>query len=361
MRDCRLGFFIASCVTYWLFVQSAMAVPTRIVPLGDSITHGSVTYPTYRYPLWQALIDGGYEFDYVGSLNTNQDGLPDLDPYQGHEFDHDHEGHGGWRADQVLTLLDTTLADYTPDVALIHLGTNDLFQSELSQSAEVAASATVADLEEIVVRLRMANPQVSVLIAQIFPTDRSVNAYFDTFNAQLAAEIGAWHQESSPVILVDQNSGFTPNRNADPTHSYDGVHPNHLAEEIMAQRWFDALVSHQLVNRANDGTVDLNGDGMIDAGDATILFSNWGLGTVGLQDGDINLDGAGRCCRCGNYVHIVDRGQSIGHGGTGTDNAAALGHVADLFSLPTAVLSLDADRHQNPRARPSFRGSVPPK
>ena len=43
-------------------------------------------------------------------------------------------------------------------------------------------------------------------------------------------------RSNSPVIFVDQNSGFNAN-----TDTYDGVHPNDAGEAKMAQKWFDAL------------------------------------------------------------------------------------------------------------------------
>ena len=41
-----------------------------------------------------------------------------------------------------------------------------------------------------------------------------------------------------PVFLVDQFVDFDAQ-----TETYDGIHPNDLGEEKMAQRWFEAIIA----------------------------------------------------------------------------------------------------------------------
>ncbi|MEX0775344.1 MAG: hypothetical protein WD042_06470 [Phycisphaeraceae bacterium] len=42
------------------------AAPVKIMPLGDSITHGDAGHVSYRYWLWQTLQRGGYDVDLSG-------------------------------------------------------------------------------------------------------------------------------------------------------------------------------------------------------------------------------------------------------------------------------------------------------
>src|SRR4051812_26294377 len=63
----------------------------RGVPLGDSITDGVPIPGAYRIGLWQRFVSGGYKVDFVGSLFNGPATLGD----------HDHEGHSGWRIDQI--------------------------------------------------------------------------------------------------------------------------------------------------------------------------------------------------------------------------------------------------------------------
>src|SRR5215813_8194488 len=63
----------------------------RVMPLGDSITDGSTVPGGYRINLWQRMAAGGYTVDFVGSEFNGPAALGD----------HDHEGHSGWRIDQL--------------------------------------------------------------------------------------------------------------------------------------------------------------------------------------------------------------------------------------------------------------------
>ncbi|MBS2964878.1 GDSL family lipase, partial [Actinocrinis puniceicyclus] len=63
----------------------------RVMPLGDSITDGNQTPGGYRIGLWQRFVSAGYKVDFVGSLFNGPSTLGD----------HDHEGHSGWRIDQI--------------------------------------------------------------------------------------------------------------------------------------------------------------------------------------------------------------------------------------------------------------------
>ena len=63
----------------------------------------------------------------------------------------------------------------------------------------------------------------------------------DELNAQLRDLAAAKHSTLSPVILVDQNTGFDPDPESATADTFDGVHPNEKGEQKMAQRWFAAL------------------------------------------------------------------------------------------------------------------------
>ncbi|MGC9452659.1 MAG: SGNH/GDSL hydrolase family protein [Oceanipulchritudo sp.] len=107
------------------------AYPIKIVAIGDSITHGgSYNYPdewTYRLPLQRILLENGISFDFIGTRTTGLN--PDYlwpDPVAGIPFDPDHEAKYGAKTAVARDYLKTDLPQIEPpDVALIHLGTND--------------------------------------------------------------------------------------------------------------------------------------------------------------------------------------------------------------------------------------------
>jgi uncharacterized repeat protein (TIGR01451 family) len=205
----------------------------RILLLGDSITRGTNTYPSYRHPLWIKLVGSGRDFDFVGSQNSIGDGNPVFPDYKGQSFDSDHEGHSGWRADEIVAGLPKWLESYTPDIVLLHIGTNDVFDDQSTQS-------TVNEIMQIIDVLRADNPSVKILLAKIIPTsyDQAKNDRINDLNSQIEGLAAQKHTPASPVFVVDQNSGFYAIQN-----TYDGVHPNGAGRMKMAQKWFQAVIN----------------------------------------------------------------------------------------------------------------------
>jgi len=111
----------------------------RILPLGDSITQADSEHQSYRPWLWQALVEANIAVDFVGSLDENYKGSPAFPA----DFDPNHEGHWGWRTDEVLQNLPEWLRHYDADISLIHLGTNDCLQNQ-------AVEQTMDELKAIV-------------------------------------------------------------------------------------------------------------------------------------------------------------------------------------------------------------------
>jgi lysophospholipase L1-like esterase len=92
------------------------------------------------------------------------------------------------------------------------------------------------------VRLRGANPNVRVLVAQITPLQPSGCNDCPTRVQNLNAMIPAWAASNStaasPITVVDQNTGFNP-----ATDTGDGVHSNTSGSTKIAARWFSAVSS----------------------------------------------------------------------------------------------------------------------
>jgi lysophospholipase L1-like esterase len=204
--------------------------PVQILPLGDSITQGNGAHMSYRYSLWTELIDAEIDFDFVGSLSSNSNGNPTWPEYEGYVFDRDHEGHAGWRAEQILEGLPGWLEGYTPAIVLLHIGTNDVLVNQSTES-------TVKEIKQIINVLQDDNSTVTVFLAQIIPTENPAsNRRIDELNKQIDEIAEAESTEESLVVVVDQNSKFDVDED-----TYDGVHPNEAGEEKMAQKWFDAI------------------------------------------------------------------------------------------------------------------------
>lgn len=223
----------ASCLLTACLLQPVVTkrVPGTIylLPLGDSITQAERNRASYRYPLWSKLVSRGIPVDFVGSSRRHYKGLgPAREKVKGLAFDRDHEGHWGWRADEILTKLDNWLKLYPLDVALIHLGTNDVLQDQ-------PVDETLNELAQIVVVLRKKNPSVSVLLAQpgqsSWPNAKAL--------PDLAAGVGSLAESlstvDSPVIAVPAADTLTVDK------TYDGLHPAANGELALADAWISAL------------------------------------------------------------------------------------------------------------------------
>ena len=213
----------------------------KILPLGDSITCASKYKLSYRYPLWKHLIDADKKIEFVGSqLHKGNGGRVGWETYKDLPFTPANEGHSGWRADQILNGLEnekglnTWLSSYSPDIALIHLGTNDMYQKQTPES-------TRDEIEQIITKLRGNNPTVKVLLASVIPmrTDASI-VRLNQLLAQLASKL---NRPSSPVVSVDMYTGFS----IEADMQKDKIHPNASGEKKMAKRWFDALIQHNML------------------------------------------------------------------------------------------------------------------
>ncbi|NEM96971.1 SGNH/GDSL hydrolase family protein [Pontibacter burrus] len=226
--------------------QTIVAQPVRIMCLGNSITQGDGEKASYRFPLWKKLVDAGVDFEFVGSHDKNKWGVnsPKQNAsYKGKTFTNVNEGHWGWRADHMLNgnqetyppegKLSDWMKQYTPDIALIHLGTNDIFQNQ-------PIAETIGELEQVIRGIRAKNGSVSILLAQLIPANKNDN-YTDNairdYNTKIVALAEKLNTAASPVIVVDQYSGFDIN-----TMLADEAHPNERGEEQMAQQWYNALL-----------------------------------------------------------------------------------------------------------------------
>lgn len=239
--------FIISIVTVFFLLSpcdiysNSMAEVIKIAPYGNSITQAANNRQSYRYPLWKKLIDKNISFDFVGSMKTNFGGDPSRPDYKGKAFDKDHEGHWGWRADEILNTMGSWLTQYTPDMVLFHIGTNDCIQGQNNNT-------TQNEITQIIAKLRNDNPKVVIFLATLIPCNASANAsnLVKDLNNKIKTMPGQLSTQQSPVILVDQFTGIDASKDL-----YDGIHPGESGEEKMAQKWFDAIVAYLNTTRTN--------------------------------------------------------------------------------------------------------------
>ena len=194
---------------------------TRVMPLGDSITEGTQVPGGYRIGLWQRLANGRYTVDFVGSQYNGPGGLGD----------HDHEGHPGWRIDQIDASVTGWLNTYQPRTVLLHIGTNDILQNYNVSTAPNRLSALLD-------RITNTAPGADVFVAQLTPLSNSgQESAVRTFNAALPAIVQSKVNAGRRVHLVDMHSALST------ADLIDGVHPTATGYDKMAAVWYSALQS----------------------------------------------------------------------------------------------------------------------
>jgi mannan endo-1,4-beta-mannosidase len=203
------------------------AAPTRIMTLGDSIT-GSPG--CWRALLWKQLQDTGHtDVDFVGTLPA---------PGCGFAYDGDNEGHGGFLATGIVrdNQLPGWLSATHPDIVLMHLGTNDVWNN-------IPTSAILDAYTTLLGQMRAGNPETKLVVARIIPMNPSNCAACGQRVVDLDNAIPGWAQShstaTSPITVVDQWTGFDT-----AADTGDGVHPNSTTGiQKMAARWYPALVA----------------------------------------------------------------------------------------------------------------------
>ena len=206
----------------------AKAAAIKIMPLGDSIT-GSPG--CWRALLWNRLKSAGYtNIDFVGTLNNPND--------CGIAFDANNEGHGGYLATNIANqnLLPVWLSATTPDIVVMHLGTNDVWNN-------IAPATILNAFSTLVNQMRANNPNVKILVAKILPMNPSgcsdCPQRVINFNAAIPAWASSKSTSQSPITVVDQWTGFSTSAD-----TVDGVHPNNTTGiQKVSDKWYPALVA----------------------------------------------------------------------------------------------------------------------
>lgn len=215
--------------------DSSETALNKILPLGASRVQGAHPhYESYRYALWQDLIDGEWDFDIVGSVKDDAY----YKKYKGLRFDNDHEGRGGWTSTEIRVGLPYWLSLIAPpDIVLFSSpGGNDILQGE-------EITTIVENVSEIISMLREANPNVTIIIEEMAPGKKQFmidqGLYDPMVRVRNEIRIIAASRSSlqSKISVVDMHTGFHDSLLA------DDVHYNTAGAEFIASRYYEVLVN----------------------------------------------------------------------------------------------------------------------
>ncbi|MFL6074499.1 MAG: RICIN domain-containing protein [Mycobacteriales bacterium] len=260
--------------------------PLVVMPLGDSITDGLNQTGGYRSDLWQLFgVDGRFA-DFVGSQYSGPATLGDWD----------HEGHPGWRIDQVDAQITGWLNTYRPDAVLLHLGTNDVIQDYALDQAPNRLSALID-------HITAAAPNATVYVATIIPfADPTDEAQAEAYDAAIPGIVQAKAAAGRHVQLVDLHPALGAADLA------DGVHPTNGGYSKMAARWYAAVTGEPATRwEAEAAANTLTDSQVVDTANAS------GNRKVGhLDNADSSVDIAVTAPAAGRYRLYVRAGNGTG-------------------------------------------------
>ncbi|MEL6603462.1 MAG: SGNH/GDSL hydrolase family protein, partial [Cyanobacteria bacterium J06614_10] len=211
----------------------------EIMPLGDSITRGAEFGPNgsisnrdlqsgYRDHLSNLLNNDGVNFDFVGSQNN------------GVGFDTDHEGHGGWKINQIASNITNWLASSRPEIILLKIGTNDM------RDGSISVSQAISRLSSLIDTITSLRPTAELIVASIAPTNpadlsSSTLATFPArvvdYNSQIPGLVNSKANAGKNVSFVDVASVLDPAQHLEA----DGFHPNDTGNQLIAQAFSNAI------------------------------------------------------------------------------------------------------------------------
>ena len=206
----------------------------KIMPLGASRVQGNrPNHESFRYELWKDLINGGWSFDFIGTMEDGAS-YPSVNNIT---FDNDHEGRGGWTSGEILDGLNDWLDQTGPaDIVLFSSPAgNDALQG-------LSYNQAITNINGIIDALQADNPNVTIVIEQMAPGHSSIMTQnLTTILNQLQQDLPtiALNQTTttSNVIVVDMYTGFTDSMLA------DDVHYNEIGAEFIASRYYSTLIN----------------------------------------------------------------------------------------------------------------------
>jgi len=191
----------------------------KLMPLGDSITYGSVVSGGYRTGLWQWVVQGdGFNIDFVGSQVS------------GYAGDLDNEGHVGWTIAQLDVYAFNWMRLYQPDIVLLHIGTNDLLQGN-------SAGAMTQSLTKLVGDIYSGKPDTYIVLSSLIPTSQGDQGAWSAYNASIPGVVASYQGQGRKIMYVDMSQSMTQ------ADLVDGIHPNTIGNSKMVSVWYPAVAS----------------------------------------------------------------------------------------------------------------------
>ncbi len=201
------------------------ALSVRLLAAGDSITYGAGgNYFGYRRFLVELGGVAGRELLLIGSVTEN------LGTGEG------HEGHPGWTAEELRVALPLWLEIEEPDILVLHIGTNDIYEG---LPLAGAVEAIDKSLETV---LRQA-PSCLTVLSTIGPYRSPKNSQAVQLNQELRAMAARRAAAGQRIVLADSYRTLTDSGVSLEQLLSDSAHPSDLGYYLMAKEIWQALAA----------------------------------------------------------------------------------------------------------------------
>lgn len=219
---------LSACSDDKIFNQNSLTFDMKklkIMPLGDSITQGihiDSKNIGYRRDLYKLLTYNNFEFDFVGSMSDGSFS----------DFDKDHEGHGGWHANQIQDSVYNWLIKNPADIILLHIGTNDLNKEE-------SPTIIIQEIDQILSEVDRYEDKSNLSVRVVLATVINHLLYIEKtqeLNNYITELVKNRQRNNDLITLADMNK-YLENTN----NYLDNVHPNELGYKKMAELWLEKI------------------------------------------------------------------------------------------------------------------------
>ena len=193
----------------------------KLMCIGDSITE--IDECDWRSDLANELTDAGYNYLMVG--RNEGTACPTSPVNQNH-----HEGYSGDTSSDILSMMPAMMAANIPDIAMIHIGANDL--------SGPAPNQTLVNLGQIIRILQASNANMTIVVSQIIPCELCPTIWeYDYLIPQLNSNLTT---STSHVVNADVFDNFSCNAYFD---GGTGPHPNAAGGQFMANVYYPLITS----------------------------------------------------------------------------------------------------------------------
>lgn len=144
--------------------------------------------------------------------------------------DNEHQGHSGFKIDEVSSAMGNTLSQ-RPNVVLLHAGTNDMDRNDNVVDAPNR-------LGRLIDKILAGSPDAVVFVSKLIPAGTAATqARIVDFNTALPDIVAKRVADGHKVFLVD---GYSPLSFVAGDFA-DGLHPNDQGYDKMASTWRKAI------------------------------------------------------------------------------------------------------------------------